>query len=134
MQIPIEDIIVKKRIRQDMGDIPALAESMKRFGLLSPLVINKKNELIAGGRRLEAARYLGWKTINVVVLDVPEKLAKLEYEIEENMQRQNFSSDEITRAARELNRLRNPGLFRRALRAIVRFFAGILRFFKNSRD
>jgi ParB family chromosome partitioning protein len=131
MQIPVKDIIVKKRIRQDMGDIPALAESMKQFGLLSPLVINKKNELLAGGRRLEAARYLGWKTINVVVLDVPEKLAKLEYEIEENIQRQNFSSGEILRATKELNRLRNPGLFRRALRSLIRFFRRLFRGSKN---
>ncbi|MDR2402923.1 MAG: ParB N-terminal domain-containing protein [Spirochaetaceae bacterium] len=130
MQIPVEDIIVKKRIRQDMGDIPALAESMKRFGLLSPLVINERNELIAGGRRLEAARYLGWKTINVVVLDIPEKLAKLEYEIEENIQRQNFSPDEIIRATKELNQMRNPGLFRRILRALVQFFRGLFRSLK----
>jgi ParB family chromosome partitioning protein len=122
MQVPIEDIIVKKRIRREMGDIPALAESMKRFGLLSPLVINNKNELLAGGRRLEAARYLGWKTINVVVLDVREKLKKLEYEIEENIQRQNFNSDEIIRATKELNRLRNPGLLRRIWKTLVGFF------------
>jgi ParB family chromosome partitioning protein len=127
MQIPVEDIIVKKRVREDMGDIPALAESMKRFGLLSPLVINKKNELLAGGRRLTAARYLGWKTITVVVLDVPEKLEKLEYEIEENIQRQNFNADEIIRATKELNRLRNPGLLRRILRSVVQFFKRLFR-------
>ncbi|MDR2176532.1 MAG: ParB N-terminal domain-containing protein [Treponema sp.] len=127
MQIPVEDIVVKKRVRRDMGDISALAESMKRFGLLSPLVINKKNELLAGGRRLAAARCLGWKTITVVVLDVPEKLEKLEYEIEENIQRQNFNADEIISATKELNRLRNPGLFRRILRSVVQFFRRIFR-------
>jgi ParB family chromosome partitioning protein len=127
MQIPVEDIVVKKRVREDMGDIPALAESMKRFGLLSPLVINKKHELLAGGRRLAAARYLGWKTITVVVLDVPEKLEKLEYEIEENVQRQNFNADEIISATKELNRLRNPGLLRRILRSVVRFFKRLFR-------
>jgi ParB family chromosome partitioning protein len=122
MQIPIQDIIVKKRIRHDMGDIPGLAESMKRYGQINPIMITKNNILIAGGRRLEAAKYLGWKSINAVVADVSEKVTRLEYEIEENIQRQEFSNEEIIQATRELNKLKNPGFFRRILNAIILFF------------
>jgi ParB family chromosome partitioning protein len=122
VQISLNDIIVKKRVRKDMGDIGALAESMKRYGQLSPLVRNSRNPLIAGGRRLEAARYLGWRTINAVVMDINENLAMLEYEVEENLQRQNFSAEELAQAARRLNKLRNPGFFRRLWNAFLLFF------------
>jgi ParB family chromosome partitioning protein len=127
VQVPLDDIIVKKRIRKDMGNIPALAESMKRYGQLSPIVLNDRNQLIAGGRRLEAARYLGWRTINAVVMDIDGALSSLEYEVEENLQRQNFTPEEFAQAVRRLNKLRNPGFFRRILNAILRFFKKIFR-------
>jgi ParB family chromosome partitioning protein len=122
MQFPVEKIIVKNRIRRDMGDIPGLAESMKRYGQISPIMISKKNILIAGGRRLEAAKYLGWKTVNVIVADADDKITRMEYEIEENIQRQEFNNDEIVQAARKLNKLKNPGLLIRILNYIAAFF------------
>ena len=122
MQIPLNDIIVKKRIRKEMGDIVALAESMKHYGLMNPIVLNSRNQLVAGGRRLEAARYLGWRTINAVIVDINESLPMLEYEVEENLQRQSFNPQELALAARRLNKLRNPGFFRRIWTAILRFF------------
>jgi ParB family chromosome partitioning protein len=110
-----------------MGNIVALAESMKRYGQLSPIVLNHRNQLIAGGRRLEAARYLGWRTINAVVMDIDGNLEALEYEVEENLQRQNFTDEEFAQAVRRLNKLRNPGFFRRILNAILRFFRKLFR-------
>jgi ParB family chromosome partitioning protein len=110
-----------------MGNIAALAESMKRYGQLSPIVLNNRNRLIAGGRRLEAARYLGWRTINAVVMDIDGDLSALEYEVEENLQRQNFTDEEFARAVQRLNKLRNPGFFRRILNAILRFFRKLFR-------
>jgi ParB family chromosome partitioning protein len=121
VQIALDKIIVKKRIRKDMGDIVALADSMKRYGQMSPIVLNNRNQLIAGGRRLEAARYLGWRTINATIVDINDGLPMLEYEVEENLQRQNFSVDELAQAARRLNKLRNPGVFQRIWNAFLRF-------------
>ncbi|MCL2602188.1 MAG: ParB N-terminal domain-containing protein [Treponema sp.] len=122
MLVPIEDIKVKNRLRKDLGDIAALAESMKRFGQISPIMITKKNELVAGGRRLEAARSLGWRTINAIEIDISDKLTKLEYELEENVQRRDFSQEEADDAVEKILKLRNPSLFRRILNAIIRFF------------
>jgi ParB family chromosome partitioning protein len=122
MQVPIEDIVVKKRIRRDLGDISSLAESMKRLGQISPIVISRKNILVAGGRRLEAAKHLGWRTINAVVADISDPLAALETEAEENIMRQDFSSEETAEASRRIYRLRNPGFFRRILRAVAGLF------------
>ena len=122
MLVPIEDIKVKKRVRKEMGDITALAESMKRMGQISPIVISKNNVLVAGERRLEAARSLGWRTINVVVTEIPDELALLELEVEENNQRLAFTSEEAEEAAKQIHRLQNPSLLRRILSAIARFF------------
>jgi len=105
-----------------MGDIAALADSMKRFGQISPILITKKNVLIAGGRRLEAARNLGWSSINAVVAEIPDEVSKLEYELEENIQRRDFSQTEAHEAVKRIYRLRNPSLFRRIITAIVGFF------------
>jgi ParB family chromosome partitioning protein len=127
MQIPVDDIIVKKRIRKDYGNIHELAESMKRFGQMSPITVSRKNILIAGGRRLEAAKFLGWKTINATVIDADEKLTRLELEIEENIQRRDFTGEEIAGATRELYKLKNPNFFRRILNAIVFFFKRLFR-------
>ena len=128
MLIPVGDVKVKKRVRKDMGDINALADSLKRFGQISPIVITKNNVLIAGGRRLEAARSLGWRTINAVVADIPDEVTKLEYELEENIQRRDFSIEEEQEAVKKIIKLKNPGWFRRVINAIARFFR---RFFKK---
>jgi len=127
MQVPINEIIVKKRIRKDLGDIENLAESLKRHGQISPIVISRKNVLIAGGRRLEAAKSLGWRTINAVILENSTELSRLELEIEENTQRRDFTMDELADATKKLYRMQNPGVFRRVLNAIVRFFKWLFR-------
>ena len=127
MKIPIEDIVVKKRIRKELVDIDALAESFKRHGQISPIVINKKNVLIAGGRRLEAAKLLGWRTVNVIVSDSVDELEMLELEIEENIQRRDFNVEEITEATKKVHKLQNPGFFRRILNAITRFFRNLFK-------
>ena len=127
MQVPIEDIKVAKRIRQEMGDISGLADSMKRFGQINPIMITKKNVLIAGGRRLEAARSLGWRTINAVVTDVTDELARLEYEVEENIRRQDFNQEENEEALKRMYALQNPSIFRRIFNAIKKFFKWLFR-------
>ena len=64
----IKDIIIDHRYRQDLGDIPALAASIREWGLLRPVLITPDNRLIAGRRRLEACKLLGWETIPVNVV------------------------------------------------------------------
>ena len=122
MNVSIKDIIVKKRIRKDLGDIASLAESFNTYGQLTPIVINKKNILVAGGRRLEAAKLIGWQTINAVIVDCSEELRQLEFEVQENMHRKDFNAEEANDAAKKIHKLKNPPFFVRIWRAIVRFF------------
>ena len=127
MQIPIDDIVIKKRVRKEMGDIASLAESMKRYGQINPITLTKRNVLITGERRLLAAKSLGWKTINALIIDAPDDAEKLEYEIEENIQRQDFTAEEIAQATQKLYKLKNPSLFRRIWNAILKFFRSIFK-------
>jgi ParB family chromosome partitioning protein len=127
MQVLIAKIKVKKRIRKDLGDISSLALSLKKFGQINPIVITKKNVLIAGERRLEAAKALGWKTINAVVAEIPNPLTRLEYEVEENLQRQDFTLEEIAEATQKIYRLKHPNIILRIWNTIVAFFIKLFR-------
>lgn len=125
MQIALEDIKIKRRVRQKPEEIEALMDSMRRYGLLNPITVNSKYVLIAGARRLEAAKRLGWRTINVVVLDSTDKISELEIEIEENTQRSNFTDAELMAAYARLEKMRNPNILIRIWRAIVQFFRNL---------
>ena len=122
VKIKIENIIVKKRIRKNLGDIVPLAESLKSYGLMNPVVVDDEGRLIAGERRLEAAKLLGWEEIEANIVPKPKRTAALEMEIDENVYRKAFTSDELADAFDKLDKLKNPGLFRKIWLAIVDFF------------
>ncbi|HNY17679.1 MAG TPA: ParB N-terminal domain-containing protein [Treponemataceae bacterium] len=125
MQIPLEDIKEKKRARKNSPDIEPLMESMKRYGLLNPITVNSRYALIAGARRLEAARRLGWRTINAIVLDGTDSVSELEIELEENTQRVNLTDEELMAAYTRLEKLKNPNILVRIWRWIVNFFRSL---------
>ena len=56
-----------------LSNIDDLVQSIGDVGLLSPLVIDKKNQVISGNRRLAAIRELGWKKVDVEIADVSEE-------------------------------------------------------------
>lgn len=122
MQIPVEEIVIKRRIRQDLGDLSKLMESLKAYGLMNPILINSNRELIAGQRRLEAAKRLGWKNIEAHIVDTGSNIDELEMEIDENLHRRNLSAVELAEGMSRLEKLRNPGFFRKIFLAIARFF------------
>ena len=62
---PIRKINQKNVFRHELGDLDALAESMRHLGLLTPIVITESGDLICGKRRLAAASQLDWTTIPV---------------------------------------------------------------------
>ena len=122
MQLNIDEIKVKKRVRKDLGDLTTLKDSMKRYGLLNPITVNSKHELVAGQRRLESAKELGWTSIPVKVLDINDRISQLEIELEENTQRSDFTDEELMAGYEELEKLRNPGFFKKLWNRIVSFF------------
>jgi ParB family chromosome partitioning protein len=127
MQVRIEDIKVRKRVRKSLGDLTALMDSMRKYGLLQPIVVDPDYTLLAGYRRLEAAKQLGWKTIPVVVVNRTEEIDHLEIELEENIQRKDFTLDELSLGSARLDRLRNPGFFYRLWLKLIQWFRKIFR-------
>lgn len=87
----ISEIKIGERHRNDLGDIDALVKSINEVGLIHPLAVNEDKKLIAGYRRIEACKKLGWKEtpVNVVPLD---NIARGEFD--ENTLRKDFTAGE----------------------------------------
>lgn len=129
MLVKINDIKVKKRIRRDLGDLEPLKESLRTYGLLNPITLNARHELIAGQRRLEAAKQIGWESINAIVLERElSDAAQLEMELEENNQRKEFTDEELLEGYHRLEKLRHPNIFMRLWNAIKRLMDSIAEF------
>ncbi|HNZ27335.1 MAG TPA: ParB N-terminal domain-containing protein [Spirochaetota bacterium] len=112
MKVKISDIKVpKKRLRADIGDLSSLMKSMSNYGLLQPIVINNDYILIAGYRRYLAAKRLNWFEIDAKIVDVKNKLDRLELEIDENTVRKDFTFDEINNAIEVKEKLSRPSIF-----------------------
>ena len=65
---------------------------------MNPITVTSDYTLIAGQRRLEAARRLGWNAIQCRVVDDVTEESLVELEIEENSTRKDFTSDEMADA------------------------------------
>jgi hypothetical protein len=89
--VKIKDIKIGDRFRKDLGDIEALANSIKDVGLLHPIVVNENNELVAGHRRIEAAKKLGWNEVPYTVVNISNLI---DGELAENIVRKDFSFSE----------------------------------------
>src|SRR5262245_23390273 len=91
----LSDITIGGRIRKDMKDVPRLAASMQAVGLLQPVVIRPDNSLVAGARRLEAARSLGWSEVDVhVAVGLEDECRLLAAQNDENDCREDFTPTE----------------------------------------
>lgn len=77
----------------DEDALNELAESIKQFGVLEPLIVTKKDkyyEIIAGERRWRAARIAGIKEVPVVIRDYTPKEI-MEISLIENIQREDLN-------------------------------------------
>lgn len=125
VELETDAIIIRKRVRRNLGDLTPLVESIRKHGLLNPIVVTSRRELVAGHRRLESAKRLGWKTVPVRYVDSSEAADLVEMELDENIKRKNLTTDELAEAYMRIERLRNPGFFARIWRAIADFFRRI---------
>ena len=133
MIVPIEKIKIKKRVRQDLGQLENLKESLRTYGLLNPITLNSKYELIAGERRLQAAKQLGWTNIQANIVDNLTDIEQLEMELEENNQRKEFTDDELLEGYKRLERLKHQDLFYRIYLWFKKLFEKIINFFSGKK-
>jgi ParB-like chromosome segregation protein Spo0J len=105
-QMQLSAIRVGERHRCKLGDIDSLAASIANVGLLHPIVIAPDGLLIAGQRRLEACRHLGWTEVPVrVVEDFHAAETLLIAERDENVCRLDMTNYEKIMLGRALERL-----------------------------
>ncbi len=122
MKIAINDIIIGKRVRKEIGDLSNLKSSLEKYGLINPIVITPQNDLISGFRRLCAARELGWRDIEVRVIIPESGLDFLEMEMHENMVRKDFTIEELNDGLAKKKKLLSPNIFIRIWNFIKRLF------------
>jgi ParB family chromosome partitioning protein len=82
--------------RRKFAHIDELADSMREYGLLQPIVVRRKGdhyEVLAGHRRLAAARHLDWTEVPAIVREEDEDRAYL-LTLVENLQREDLSPRE----------------------------------------
>lgn len=117
--LPEENAIVEIEITQinpnprqprkefDENELLQLAQSIKEHGIIQPLIISSKQEsgnytLIAGERRLLAAKLAGLNKVPVIIRDASEQ-DHLELALIENLQRSDLNPIEAAEAYRQLN-------------------------------
>jgi ParB family chromosome partitioning protein len=111
----IEPNPYQPRLEFDEERLKALAESIRQYGVLQPLVVTRKEveksdggiqsayELIAGERRLRASKLAGLKEVPVVIRagEQSDKM-KLELAIIENLQREDLNAIDRAKALAQL--------------------------------
>ncbi len=75
------------------GALKELAESIKKHGILQPLIVTKQDdgyELVSGERRLRASKLAGLATVPAIIRDAGA-LERLELALIENIQREDLN-------------------------------------------
>ena len=107
MMVPINQIEPNRnqpRKQFDEDAIEELADSIKQFGVIQPLIVKKRDnyyEIIAGERRWRASKKAGIKKVPVIVKDYDEKEI-LKISLIENLQREDLNPIEEALAYQQL--------------------------------
>lgn len=90
MKINIDEIKIIDR-KRNAGDVTQLCASINEIGLLQPITVTSDFKLIAGLHRITACKLLGWKEIEVNVVDYDSEILSELAEIDENLIRNELS-------------------------------------------
>lgn len=108
MQLPVEKILPSPHQPRQSFKIETLndlAESIREHGVIQPLIVSRLSsgdyELIAGERRLRAAKLINLKTLPAIVRDFEEQ-KKMELALIENLQREDLNALEVALAYKKL--------------------------------
>jgi ParB family chromosome partitioning protein len=106
-ELRINDIIPntgQPRKRFDQDKLKGLAESIKKHGVVQPIIVKRESDgysIVAGERRWRAARIAGLKTIPAIVKDM-SSLEIMETALVENIQREDLNPIEEAEAYQKL--------------------------------
>jgi ParB family transcriptional regulator, chromosome partitioning protein len=131
MKVKIDDIVIGDRIRTSDIKLDALVDSIRKVGLIQPVVINEKYQLLSGYRRLMACKDLGWSEIDVRMIPTEEnQLNELEIELHENNGRVSLNQEDYLHYRELRERILTPkpkGFINR----IQHLFHRLISFFKD---
>lgn len=102
-EVPLSEIELGERRREDYGDIEKLAAGIQKVGLLHPLIVRRVNahenrfQIVVGGRRLKALQILKVKSVPVRLFENLSDEELREIEVEENENRKDFTDRERRR-------------------------------------
>jgi ParB family chromosome partitioning protein len=97
-ELDIADVVIKNRLRNDLGELGTLTNSIRKHGLLCPIVVDKNNVLIAGLRRIEACRQAGISRLPSFKLNTDYRdIEALDIQSDENICRQPLTQEELER-------------------------------------
>ena len=123
--IRLDEIAVSSdRIREDVGDLKDLCQSLEEVGQLVPIVVRERRyqqegvlgttlegyDLIAGLRRIKAFKKLGWERIARVEVRNLSAADLFQVELDENLRRKNLSPAEKSQAIAKLHTMRQAEL------------------------
>ncbi len=93
------------RTRMDEEKLSELTASIREKGIIQPVVVRpagEEYELVAGERRLTAAKRLGWEKIPVVITGKLSKEEMLELSLIENLQREDLNPIDTAKGYKRL--------------------------------
>jgi len=110
IELPLDKIIPNKnqpRSKFSEDSLAELAESIKEFGVIQPIVVRKldgeeKYEIITGERRYRATRNIGISTIPSIVVNDIDDISSLEMALIENIQREDLNAMERAHTYKQL--------------------------------
>lgn len=117
-EVPVGEILVpEERVRRILPDpaLTALADSLSRHGMIEPIIVRQENSgplqadgtrsavriLVAGERRLRAAKICGWATVPCLCIEATQTEAAV-IAIIENLHREDLNIFEEALAIRSL--------------------------------
>ena len=107
--LQVSEIVQGKNIRNEKdSEIFELAESIERQGLINPITVQKRDdgkyEVIAGHRRFEAIKRLGYPHVECNILDDLNEKEVILAQIAENCQRKQMSASELVDTFEDLKK------------------------------
>jgi len=106
-EVDLDKIIfsdLNPRLEFDPEGIEQLAQSIKRMGIIQPVILRKKGnfyEVVVGERRIRAAKKAGLKKIPAIIRDLTDDQV-IELMLTENVQREDLSAVEKGNACKML--------------------------------
>ncbi|MEM2613888.1 MAG: ParB N-terminal domain-containing protein, partial [Nitrososphaerota archaeon] len=98
IRVPVDSLKPKIRVRRELGDLDKLAESIKEYGVLEPLVVSESDdggyEVVLGLRRYLAALRAGVDVVPAISIGKIGLLEALEIIFKEDGLRKKLTLDE----------------------------------------